>query len=644
MKHSKALLENLVRSSLRLSKSMMALFAVALLLVAATYWSFQRLIEEHHDTVRFHFARLMENIQEQELFLTSLRQRTLRGELLGNDIAQVRLLAPHAGEGNGVLRGQETPFSMPFNVRLGPHLGDTAETTKVLVLGAHLSAYYSAFWSTAHYRSPQAFLFNLQGGYDVSVPADSELGNMPPATQPLERLIDTVRSRAPQAGDSVVQWRGYDPVGEAAVATRLLAYTKLVLSPEHTKIKNAGTEAMAAVLLDLTQANDYQRTMDWSIYDRFTLVTPSGQVLSGALRPGPVLQEGFNLKADGLVFKLVNHQGPAWTAVYTIGFKHFFEYALGSLVGLGIGLVGLLGLAWVASRWYRHHVILPAQQAHARIAESEAFSRVVIDTAPTGLCVVRQSDQAVLLENQRAQQWQVTTALVATMGRCQGFGPAGDHALEVDGRHLQVGFVSTRYQGQDVRLYAFNDVTRHVEDARALEDARRQAATANEAKTLFLATMSHEIRTPLYGVLGTLELLGLTGLSARQQAYLQTIQRSSTTLFQLISDVLDVSKIESGQMALEPAEFSALDLIEDTVRTYAAFAERKGLLLYACTDVALPEQLYGDPLRIRQILNNLLSNAIKFTDNGRVVLRTRYWALEMARFTSNGRSPIRASA
>lgn len=237
--------------------------------------------------------------------------------------------------------------------------------------------------------------------------------------------------------------------------------------------------------------------------------------------------------------------------------------------------------------------------------------------------MVRRSDHKVLLENQRAQQWQGTAALVTALDQCQDRGEAGEHALEIQGRHLQVGFVSTRYRGQDVRLYAFNDVTRHIEDARALEDARRLATAANEAKTLFLATMSHEIRTPLYGVLGTLELLGLTALGPRQQAYLQTIQRSSTTLFQLISDVLDVSKIESGQMALEPVAFCPLELIEDTLRTYAAFAERKGLLLYACTDAALPSQLYGDPLRIRQILNNLLSNAIKFTDSGRVVLRTR---------------------
>jgi len=626
MKQSNALLENLARSSSRLSKGMMVLLGVAVLLVASTYWSLQRLVEEHHDTVRFHFARLMENVQEQELFLTSLRQRSQRGELLTRDIAEVWRVERGTEEGASLVRGQESPFALPFDIRLGSQAGDASESAKVLTLGAHLSAYYSAFWSTSHYQSPQAFLFNRRGGFDVAVPASGERSANTPMHEPLGQTLDTVRAQAPDSDETAVKWRSYDNPGNGVVGARVMAYAHLDLLPEHLRIKGAGTEATAAVLIDLAQADDFQRTMDLSVYDRFTLVTPSGQVLSGILRPESHLSEGFSLRPDGLVFKLVNHQGPAWTAIYTIGFKSFFRYALGSLLGLGLGIACLAGLGWGASRWYRRQVILPAHRAHAAIAESEAFSRVVIDTAPTGLCVVRRADHQVLVENQRAQQWQGTAALVAALDHGQAGGEAGEHALEIEGRHLQVGFVATRYQGQDVRLYAFNDVTRHVEDARALEDARRLAAAANEAKTLFLATMSHEIRTPLYGVLGTLELLGLTPLAPRQQAYLQTIQRSSATLFQLISDVLDVSKIESGQMALEPVAFCPLELIEDTLRTYAAFAERKGLLLYGCCDATLPRRVFGDPMRIRQILNNLLSNAIKFTDSGRVVLRTQVLA------------------
>ncbi len=157
----------------------------------------------------------------------------------------------------------------------------------------------------------------------------------------------------------------------------------------------------------------------------------------------------------------------------------------------------------------------------------------------------------------------------------------------------------------------------------ALETARQSADAANEAKTLFLATMSHEIRTPLYGVLGTLELLSRTTLERLQVVPLLAVERSSATLLQLICDVLDVSKIEAGQLALELSEFSPLELVHEVVQGYSASALGKGLELYACLDPQLPLRLLGDPARIRQILNNLLSNAVKFTDHGRVVLRVR---------------------
>jgi two-component system capsular synthesis sensor histidine kinase RcsC len=103
-------------------------------------------------------------------------------------------------------------------------------------------------------------------------------------------------------------------------------------------------------------------------------------------------------------------------------------------------------------------------------------------------------------------------------------------------------------------------------------------------------------------------------------------------LFQLISDVLDVSKIEAGQMTLELQDFCPLELTEDTVRTYAFARARACNCMPAST--TLPDRLRGDPMRIRQILNNLLSNAIKFTDNGRVALRLRMLA------SVNGRADV----
>ena len=373
-------------------------------------------------------------------------------------------------------------------------------------------------------------------------------------------------------------------------------------------------------LLNLAQINNIERLLQWSIYDDFTLVTPAGQVLTGTLKDGQMLAKGLNFSRDGLVFKLTSPGEQHWTAIYVISLHRFLKYALWPLLCLVALVLAVLGCSRAANRWYTARVILPAQRAHASTAESEAFSRTVIDTAPAGLCVIRRSDHQVLLQNQRAQAWHDSQRLISLL---KLHSEAGQTDLEINGRHLHVDFVPTRYQGQDAWLCALHDVTRHIEDAAALESAREAADSANQAKSRFLATMSHEIRTPLYGVLGTLELLGLTALAPRQQDYLHTIQRSSATLFQLISDVLDVSKIEAGQMILEHQDFCPLELTEDSVRTYSAFAQARGLQLYACIDATLPDRLRGDPLRIRQILNNLLSNAIKFTDNGRVVLRVR---------------------
>lgn len=379
---------------------------------------------------------------------------------------------------------------------------------------------------------------------------------------------------------------------------------------------------VVASLLKLAQVNNIERLMQWTTYDELTLVTPTGAVLTGSLKPGQVLHEGVNFTRDGLLFKLTSAGAQHWTAIYVISRASLLDHALWPLLCLVALVLAALGCSRMVNRWYTTEVVLPAQHAHASIAESEAFSRAVIDTAPTGLCVIRRSDHRVLLENKRAQQWHDTRQLIELLQQ-QPPTQSGQVHLEIDGCHLHVAFVPTRYQGQDAWLCALHDVTRHVEDAAALEDARHAADSANQAKSRFLATMSHEIRTPLYGVLGTLELLGLTPLAPRQQDYLHTIQRSSATLFQLISDVLDVSKIEAGQMTLEHQDFCPLELTEDSVRTYSAFAQAKGLQLYACIDPALPNRLRGDPLRIRQILNNLLSNAIKFTDYGRVVLRVR---------------------
>jgi len=158
--------------------------------------------------------------------------------------------------------------------------------------------------------------------------------------------------------------------------------------------------------------------------------------------------------------------------------------------------------------------------------------------------------------------------------------------------------------------------------------AKEAAEAANRAKSRFLAMMSHEMRTPLHGVLGMGQLLLHTELAADQRDMVETMNESGRLLLSLINDTLDLAKFDAGRLELEEVPFNLRALAEDSIRSLAPQAAAKGLALEAQVHQRLPEQLVGDPTRIRQILTNLLGNAIKFTSAGRVDLR-------ISRSTSN---------
>lgn len=149
---------------------------------------------------------------------------------------------------------------------------------------------------------------------------------------------------------------------------------------------------------------------------------------------------------------------------------------------------------------------------------------------------------------------------------------------------------------------------------------RMLAENASQAKTDFLANMSHEIRTPLNGVIGMLGLLAQMQLSERQREYVDTIRKSSEQLLLVINDVLDVAKIEAGQLSLEPIPFDIATHTNDVVETFVAEATRKGLEMIVRYAPAMPTRVVGDPGRYRQIVTNLIGNALKFTNKGYVMV------------------------
>ena len=284
-------------------------------------------------------------------------------------------------------------------------------------------------------------------------------------------------------------------------------------------------------------------------------------------------------------------------------------------------------------------------EAEKAIRESEELFRLLSSAAPIGIFRADREGRCVYVN----QRWSEMTGRAAETalgyGWLQAIHPEDREATErlwktgaeigmelqdetrfltPDGNTNWVYWASRALHGEDGSLNGFvgviEDITKRRSAEQRLLEAKQAAESANEAKSLFLANMSHEIRTPMNGILGMTELTLETPLNRQQREYLEMVKVCAESLLEIIEDVLDFSKIETGKAELESVPFAVLDCVENALQPVTIRAQQKGVELGWRVIGDLPEFVRGDPTRLRQILINLLGNAVKFTEEGEVWL------------------------
>ena len=201
------------------------------------------------------------------------------------------------------------------------------------------------------------------------------------------------------------------------------------------------------------------------------------------------------------------------------------------------------------------------------------------------------------------------------------YGPYEKEYLDSKGRLVPVRLNGVLITGSDGEAYIWSIVENITEQKRSEEDtlrAKESAEAANRAKSEFVANMSHEIRTPMNAILGLVHLLARSGPTPRQADYLEKIRRSAQSLLRLVNDVLDFSKIEAGKLEPERVHFRLASLFEHLTTVLEVGAREKSIALRFSVAPDTPESLFGDLLRLQQVLVNLAGNAVKFTHEGEV--------------------------
>ncbi|WMD18514.1 ATP-binding protein [Achromobacter seleniivolatilans] len=385
-----------------------------------------------------------------------------------------------------------------------------------------------------------------------------------------------------------------------------------------------------------------------------TLLGPDGQRLAGPLSAEAVQNIERNLTSrEEEVFHQVS--GFGWVSTQNPLAFDFGRYMIAipwhqflALIRVPLLIIlfttfALISLLFAMARYWNYRFLTRTYAQAQRALEGELINHLLVHATPVGLCVVRQRDFEMVVANQIARRMfglgDLATKLPDTL--CEALAPRLSPADTVtgadeppihqfvftlacvggDNMHLEITYAPAQIYGESVLFCAINDISEHYEAAQLLREAKRTSDEAAREKVRFFASMSHEIRTPLSSLVGNLELVALGPLVPEQEARVQAMRASATSLLQIVNDVLDFSKMDVSQMRLSEEWSSVTDLLNRIVLAHAPLAVRQRLSFYFVMDRGIPAQLKFDAVRLAQIVENLLSNAFKFTASGKIVVR-----------------------